>query len=521
MNQNANSLYSSPKINPESSFTKYRNNTNTNESIANQTTTNFNEDEDEYLWNAQPDEWFDDVRMNALFAPFRNRDLNPLFYDNKIKFWKEVIMSYCNEKEILQFDLNQLENFFIRKGIKPKCLELVLNEMLKEMSILTREDALKPKAGLLKNVFNKLIWSPIAWSTSYLIKATPLNSFVSPNKTASKILSSPSVYTSPSSTGLSSSYLDHSKSTASPISKNQEDKSGATLVLCDLVEKKSQSVLKKLQSEVVYRNVDAVILYESLFETFEDIAVNDLELILRYLEVNQKILITDIDGIRMVKFSLANNNNVEQINQIESSYHKLKATEKRLEIESSKLENQIESLNTTIKSYLKDNNKNTALKYLRKRKQIEKQLQTKDDTLTNIQAMIMGVQQADTNKTTFDVYSQSADALKLANKGLSVDKIDDTMSDIQDILYANSEIEEALAKSPMGKYDFDDKELNLELNELLAENVSKGGEKKKSKINEIDNSLNLEGLLDSLPQIPAQIDNPIEITPRKHIDFTS
>lgn len=85
--------------------------------------------------------------MNALFAPFRKRDLNPLHYDNKLKFWKEQINSYCKEKEIIQVDLKSLEGFFIRKKIKPKCLDLVLNEMIKEGHFKTSQDVLKPKLG--------------------------------------------------------------------------------------------------------------------------------------------------------------------------------------------------------------------------------------------------------------------------------------------------------------------------------------------------------------------------------------
>ena len=141
-------------------------------------------DDDEHTWKNQPAEWTDDVRMKALFAAFRNRDLNPLFYDNKLKFWKETIASYCAEKELLQFDLTQLASCFMRKGIKPKCLELVLNEMIKDKVMLTRDEVLKPKPGLIKNIFNKLIWSPLSWSTSYLLRQTNVyKSSDSPSKT--------------------------------------------------------------------------------------------------------------------------------------------------------------------------------------------------------------------------------------------------------------------------------------------------------------------------------------------------
>ena len=41
-----------------------------------------------------PDEWDDDVRMGAMFAPFRPRSLNPEGYDGRLRFWKEAILKW-------------------------------------------------------------------------------------------------------------------------------------------------------------------------------------------------------------------------------------------------------------------------------------------------------------------------------------------------------------------------------------------------------------------------------------------
>jgi hypothetical protein len=95
----------------------------------------------------RPDVWSDDTRMNALFAPFRKRDLNPLHYDNKLKFWKEQILAYCNENEIIQIDLKTLENCFMRQKRKPKCLETVLAKMITDGNFQTRNELLRPKIG--------------------------------------------------------------------------------------------------------------------------------------------------------------------------------------------------------------------------------------------------------------------------------------------------------------------------------------------------------------------------------------
>lgn len=308
-------------------------------------------------WKSQPTAWNDDVRMNALFAAFRNRDLNPLFYDNKLHFWKETIYAYCLEKELLQVDLPLLEACLSRHGKKPKCLDVVLAEMLKDKTFLTRGDALQPKPGLVKSMFNKMIWSPLAWSAGFLLRQSATDSVAS-----SPVKQSQSVVTS-------------------PVRARVDNRPESALVLVSLLESKSQRLLKHLQDRVTYRNVDAVLEYEELCDIYlnnisgeSSNTRSDFELVLKYLEVNRKCLIntTEIENKTLVKFALNVNGCVSALTPVESSYQSLKHTERKLEEEIGKFSRQIEETNEATKSQLRQNNKNAALKLLKKRKQLEK-----------------------------------------------------------------------------------------------------------------------------------------------------
>jgi hypothetical protein len=458
-------------------------------------------------WRSKPAEWSDDVRMNALFAPFRNRDLNPLHYDNKLKFWKELISSYCKEKNIIQFDLSRIESSFVRQNAKPKCLELVLNEMTKDGALITKEEALAPKKGILQNAFNKLVWSPLAWSTSYLIKQTPLSFYFYSDKSTSLTTTAATLDASPSKpTTLP----------ASPLSSIRRE--GATYdkvyVLIELVESFSALLLKQLQTHVVYRNVDCVVEYEHACElakeSFDCISDNDIELLIKYLEANQKVLILEnaIENKKLIKFTNNANQNVEKLTEIELSYLKLKETESKLERDYESAHKQIDELNGSIKALLKQNNKAAAMKSLKKRKQLEKSLEQKEGAISNIQAMIMNIQQADTNKLTYDVYSHGNQALKEANKGMSVDKIDDTIDELHDMMSTNAEIEDALNRSPAAsKYVYDEDELNTELNELISNDNNKYSNEKQR---EAENSFNMQNVLESLPNVPQAMPNRVE-----------
>lgn len=460
------------KSNKFESFNNYNSNLTDNEDS--------DLEQESFTWKSKPAIWSDDTRMNALFAPFRKRDLNALHYDNKMKFWKEAITSFCKENQIIQLDMPTLESYFIRKKIKPKCLEAVMAELLTEGSFKTRSDALKPKLGVIQNVINKCIWSPLAWSTNFILEKTAISSYIP--------------YRSSSTPNLT----DMNLSSISQLSDNTN--SADQFVNMNMIEIKSNEFLNLLRKKVVFNNVDCVIEYERIFDYAAQLlngndVERDIQILIKYLEVNQKLIVfTSENNKKLVKFSV-NNQNVAPVTEIELSYMQLKETEAKLGFEVNKIEDEINSLTETIKGLVKQNNRPAAMKHLKKRKQLEKSLDTKDNTLSNIQAMLMSIQQADTNRLTYDAYNKSAHALKEANKTIDQDKLDDTIQDLQEMMQVNTEIEEAM-KSPISTATrFDESELNAELADLLASPTVSSTK---------DESMDMTDILSSLPNIPAQ-----------------
>lgn len=79
----------------------------------------------------EPKFWDDDMKMDAWFAPFRSRELNPLNYDNKMMFWKNNAEFCCNQTKKCYLTINQMKTFFTRNGKMPACLTLVLEDMIR------------------------------------------------------------------------------------------------------------------------------------------------------------------------------------------------------------------------------------------------------------------------------------------------------------------------------------------------------------------------------------------------------
>lgn len=72
-----------------------------------------------------------DERLTVLMAPFKNREVNEVNYDNKMKFWKNSIVSECDRHHQCSFTVDELKTWFLYKGRSPVCLLVVVEDMLK------------------------------------------------------------------------------------------------------------------------------------------------------------------------------------------------------------------------------------------------------------------------------------------------------------------------------------------------------------------------------------------------------
>lgn len=76
-----------------------------------------------------PQCWTDDVRMNALFAPFRIKAANPESWDMKMKFWSDMLRQWCRSRKDPIVSAADAKTAFNRKGRTPACLDIVVEEL--------------------------------------------------------------------------------------------------------------------------------------------------------------------------------------------------------------------------------------------------------------------------------------------------------------------------------------------------------------------------------------------------------
>jgi hypothetical protein len=87
----------------------------------------------------RPAVWKDDTRMNVLFSPFREKNLNPSSWNQKMKFWIQVIEDEFKLSNKCIFERKSLSSAFARKGKQPNCLDTVIAEMLRYIFVKPSE----------------------------------------------------------------------------------------------------------------------------------------------------------------------------------------------------------------------------------------------------------------------------------------------------------------------------------------------------------------------------------------------
>ena len=132
-----------------------------------------NDVKDEFLPQEKlPECWKDEVRMNVLFAPSRNRSVNAKDWDSKYEFWKNLIYTYCSHKRIYVFKTTDLSKAFNKNGRSPACLDVVIDEMhrngvLKTLDVFMRSPATTWK-GWAADTF---VRAPILWSYNKIVSS--------------------------------------------------------------------------------------------------------------------------------------------------------------------------------------------------------------------------------------------------------------------------------------------------------------------------------------------------------------
>lgn len=377
-------------------------------------------------------------------APFRPRALMPEHYDQKMIFWKEMILSYCGKNLNITNDsannyviflaykgsacisINELKSVFIRNGTAPYCLQEVLRDMAAEGNLTTKDELMQASKSTAGWVVDSLIFKPLGWG----------------------------------------------------FGKLKEMVLGVTDDEVYVVQTALQNLAIKLQNHVQDRHSFNNIISEDdlMNEEIPGVSQEGICLVLQHLIIHKKaVYIEQLNNSshhqKLIKFS-GPHKTAAPITEIERSVYNLEQTEKFLHEEINKKEELVTKMLINVKAALKDGRKQLAKTYLRKKHMMEADLLKTVNILDSVQTMLQRIHAAKSDKVILNTYKAGSEAIRkaFAESGIDLDNVEDVIEGMKEIYANQDEVESAISAPLRGTKDVDDSELEQELLDLISSN---------------------------------------------------
>ncbi|XP_043261981.1 charged multivesicular body protein 7 [Colletes gigas] len=365
--------------------------------------------------------WNEEERMNALFSPFRSKSVNPQDWISKYKFWHNIIYEWLKHTMQCSFSITDLNQTFKRKGCSPLCLVSVVEELLRNNEIIPESEFLKEPCGSWTTwSIDTFVKRPLVWSFSK-VKSYVVNNEV--NKETRYI------------------HIQIVRELGKTILSILEEKKENILVPFSEVVKSCKSKVNQNMSD------DTVMLVLIWLRREKMVAFTN--------SVNESDL--------LIKIAVHSSDN---ITEIEEGLYKLSKQENELVKEIQLLEEQKVNIINQTKSYLAKGLRQVAKTHLSKKLKLEKTITNRVQTLENIQALILSIQDTCTNTAVLSLYKTGSNVLKKLNEsGLTETNVKDVMDSLSEALEEQNEVQLMLSETL--KSNDSDVDLEQELEELM------------------------------------------------------
>ncbi|XP_011178311.2 charged multivesicular body protein 7 [Zeugodacus cucurbitae] len=351
--------------------------------------------------------WKDDARMIVLLSQFRVREVNPENYDSKLKFWQDMIALYCEHTGTGCFCKRDLQHTFARGDRIPSGLDTVFSEMLHAKKIRTRADfEYDPENTWSGWAMNSFVKRPISWGWQTLKSKVGLQAV--------------------------------------------RDAGLLEYVHLEVMKK----FCKELQQNVLLKHEGELLHYENFRELSNAVLAlkeDCLLLCLHVLHCQRKIGLEyktedKEQQLHLIKIPAKTDTSIE-ITETDRAIHNLKMTQASLRTQLENLEEDLKENDEKARQYIKENKRQLAKTYLRKKHLIEKNHEKRSIALHNIETLITSVDEAQSHGQILDAYKIGSKALQQAlnDSGLKYDNVDEVIADVRDTMETHQELQDTLA----------------------------------------------------------------------------
>ncbi|CAJ0944851.1 unnamed protein product, partial [Mesorhabditis belari] len=364
-----------------------------------------------------PATWNDDMEMSGLMSMIKSRQVNPVDYDRKIRFWRGMIESGCYGEKDALLTVDSLKKRFRRGDLVPSSLPIVIEDMINTGDIITLDEWKEKHSSWLGWGFSKMMRTG-SW-------------FMGASEPGQRYLHLPTV-------------------------------------------KKQAEDLLELYSREFGDEVDCtgeVVAWTDLFERAGSVVDSEenFEIVLQFLSDSGDVMVGNArNGEKVLKFKGRRDSGPARFTEADASVHDIRKAMLRLDKEISALEAKAKKLDQDTRAALRSGEKVKATNLLRQKKQADKSLADKDVQYSKLLSML---HQIGSTKDVLQAYKAGTSAFKanLERHGLSPEKIDATMDEVQEAAEEFHDITDAMSQGIAGiRAGVQDEELERELEELMS-----------------------------------------------------
>lgn len=371
--------------------------------------------------------WNNDYYMKFLMGSFQ-RSIDPSNYDAKLKFWRDMILTYCYYKRSASFNIDELQNAFKRRNGIPYGLNTIVQEMLQDKQILRRSEYEYDPANSWTGWAMSFVKKPLTWGLRQIRGA-------------------------------------------------EEKPEKIEYIHLKILENFTDELYKVLQQEPgqIYHLAKLVQQIHGKFYLTEDC----IKLCLQTLHsqgligLDYTIANDNKRQIHLVKIPSEADPSIE-ISEVNRAVHNLKMAQNSLLSQLEDIEKEVKLNEDKARQYIKDGKRQLAKAYLRKKQLLEKNHEKRSITLHNIEVLMCNVEEAETNGVILDAYKIGSKALQgmLNAAGLNYDNVEEVISDVRDTIDIHNEVQETLSKPNIDNEinaNYDDDAIESELRQILNE----------------------------------------------------
>lgn len=375
-----------------------------------------------------PPDWKDDDRMAFLFSAFKeNRDVDCTDWDGKINFWSPLIIDHCRRHGSVCVNLQELNESFRRNGSVPLGLSTVIQSMIRSGKVQKESDfAANVDSGWLSWGVGLLLVRPLKWTLSSLLGSGR----VSPDE---------------------------------------------SFVVIELVKEKAAALLAAYRSSPLAER--SLLSFQDLRALSSHICPDESTLCMALLQLQREkqVTVSLHEGEKLVKFSQAGHGRVSPVSEVDLGIYQLQRSEKLLEERVEVLGQEVEKCKQQAKALLKEGKKSQALRCLRGGKRVEKKADRLFAQLETVKGILDRIANSQTDRLVMQAYQAGVAALRISLKGVTVERAENLVDQIQELCDAQDEVNQTLASGTLDSGG-DSDELEEELKSLLETTISESND---------------------------------------------